>query len=424
MKKEVITSSVLNESYQKISHPSGLDMILYPMEGFSGSFALFATKYGSVDTTFKTSDDTDFITVPEGIAHFLEHKLFESEDGDAFARYAETGASANAYTSFDRTAYLFSASENFEDSLEILLDFVTDPYFTPETVNKEQGIIGQEIKMYQDDPDWRVFFNLLGSLYKENPVRIDIAGTVESIAQIDADLLYRCYNTFYNLNNMVLVIAGNFSPDSVITIADKILKPAKDIKIERHFPEEKPEVVTDYVEQVFPISQPMFMFGYRKDTISDSQDFIDSTRIKILLDIIFGEASPFYKRLYDQGLINDTFGYSSDHGRGYAFSSFTGESKDPKKVAEEIAKEIENVKKNGIDKEAFVNCKKSNWGSLISLYGNVSSVATLALSSHISGLGAYDMLDIVSETTIEELEMLLNRDFTPELSALSVVKPK
>ncbi|WP_312640611.1 EF-P 5-aminopentanol modification-associated protein YfmH, partial [Hydrogenoanaerobacterium sp.] len=226
MNKTVISSERLGENYVKIKHSSGLTMLLCPKPQFSSAYALFGAEIGSIDTTFKTSKDNDFVTVPAGIAHYLEHKLFESEDGDAFERYAKTGASANAYTSFDKTAYLFSCADNFKESIEILLDFVTHPYFTEETVRKEQGIIGQEIKMYDDNPDWRVLFNLLGALYVNNPVRVDIAGTVESIAEIDADLLYRCYNTFYNLNNMVLVVAGNFEIDTVLEAADRILKPA------------------------------------------------------------------------------------------------------------------------------------------------------------------------------------------------------
>lgn len=180
------------------------------MKGFSSVEALFGTKYGSINTMFKTSDDAEYTTVPEGIAHFLEHKLFENEDCDVFELYAKTGASANAFTSFDKTCYIFSSSHNYQDSLRILLDFVQKPYFTKENVDKEQGIIGQEIKMTNDNPDWRLFFNLLRGMYHNHPVKIDIAGTVESIAEIDADLLYKCYNTFYNLNNMVLSIGRKY----------------------------------------------------------------------------------------------------------------------------------------------------------------------------------------------------------------------
>ena len=204
MNKEIIRNELTGDEYTLIRHKSGLDILVWEMEGYSTTEALFGTKYGSVNTKFKTAGDSGYTVVPEGIAHFLEHKLFENEDCDVFELYAKTGASANAYTSFDKTCYLFSCSENYKESLDILLSFVQAPYFTQETVEKEQGIIAQEIKMCNDNPGNRVFYNMLRCLYHEHPVKIDIAGTVESIQKIDADLLYKCYNTFYNLHNMVL----------------------------------------------------------------------------------------------------------------------------------------------------------------------------------------------------------------------------
>ncbi|MBP1577986.1 MAG: insulinase family protein, partial [Oscillospiraceae bacterium] len=230
MLTETVVSRNLAENYTKIEHPSGLTLMLCPMEGFSSAYALFATRYGSIDSVFAVGDG-EFTEVPAGIAHFLEHKLFESEEGDAFALYAKTGASANAYTSFDRTAYLFSCTDKFDESIEILINLVTKPYFTAQTVQKEQGIIGQEIRMYDDDPEWRVYFNLLGALYHDHPLKTDIAGTVESISEITADLLYSCYHAFYNLNNMVLAVAGNFDIDTVVKACDKMLIPASDVKV-------------------------------------------------------------------------------------------------------------------------------------------------------------------------------------------------
>ncbi|MBQ1967206.1 MAG: insulinase family protein, partial [Clostridia bacterium] len=224
MKEKLIKNDLLKEEYYEIDHESGLKIFVMEKPDYNGAYALFGTKYGSVDTCFKIKGAESYTTVPEGIAHFLEHKLFESEELDAFERFAETGANANAYTSFDRTCYLFQCSGEFEKNLEILLDFVKAPYFTEETVQKEQGIIGQEIRMYQDSPDWQVLFNLLRGLYSKNPVRIDIAGTIESIAEINADLLYSCYKTFYNNSNMCLAVAGNVKTEEVINIADKVLK--------------------------------------------------------------------------------------------------------------------------------------------------------------------------------------------------------
>ena len=263
MSSQIIQDKHLGEQYIRVEHPSGLTMLLYPMPGFSTTYAMFSTQYGSVDTCFQAKEGGEQIRVPEGIAHYLEHKMFESEDGDAFDRYAKTGAAANAFTSFDKTCYLFTCSGKFQESLEILLDCVTHPYFTKETVEKEQGIIGQEIRMYEDDPSWRVTFNLLDSLYHNNSVKVDIAGTIESIARIDADLLYRCYNTFYNLHNMVLTVSGNFDPDEVLQVADRVLKKAPPFEAVRR-PQQEPEsVVRKRVVQHLPVALPMFYIGFK-----------------------------------------------------------------------------------------------------------------------------------------------------------------
>ena len=228
-----IKSEIAGDSYYKVEHPSGLTIFVYPKEGYTSSYAIFGTRYGSINTKFSVNCG-DIITVPDGIAHYLEHKLFESEEGDAFVRYAKTGANANAYTSFEKTCYLFSCTDKFDESLEILLDFVQDPYFTAQTVAKEQGIIGQEIKMYDDSPDWRVMFNMLEGMYHNHPVKIDIAGTVETIAEITAEKLYEVYNVFYNLNNMILCVAGNVTVDGVLKVADKMLKPCEKKEIKNY----------------------------------------------------------------------------------------------------------------------------------------------------------------------------------------------
>ena len=421
-KHSIIKSARINEQYTKIKHSSGLTMLLYPMEGFSGTYALFGTKYGSVDTRFKTGTDDDFLQVPEGIAHFLEHKMFESEDGDAFAKYAKTGASANAYTSFDRTAYLFSCTENFAQSLEILLECVTTPYFTDQTVQKEMGIIGQEIKMYEDDPNWRVYFNTMRALYHHHPLRIDIAGTVESISEIDADMLYRCYNTFYNLGNMVLCIAGNFEIDTVTEIADRMLKPAKDVVIERRNLEEPSSVYTEKIEQILPVAIPLFTVAFKADPAAEEQNAINQIMDELLIDIIAGEASPLYRRLYDSGLINSEFGGEAMSSRDYSLTMFMGESRDPEAVKAEIISEITRVRKDGIDPSAFSSCKKGIYGGHVSTFGRVESVASAMLSSYFSGVEIYDIIDKLAAITIDDLQKRLENSFDITRCAMSIVK--
>lgn len=236
LQKKESYSQRLEQRLVKIKHRSGLEIMVYPMENCSSAYAIFGTRFGSVNNCFRLENEKEAVKIPDGIAHFLEHKLFENEECDAFERYAKTGANANAYTSFDKTCYLFSCTENFEESLEILLDFVTDPYFTQQTVDKEQGIIGQEIKMYDDNPQWQVYFGAIRNLYKNHSVNVDIAGTVESIAKITPEYLYRCYNTFYSLNNMVLCVCGNVSANQVTAVADKVLKTGEAVKYENSFP--------------------------------------------------------------------------------------------------------------------------------------------------------------------------------------------
>jgi predicted Zn-dependent peptidase len=392
------------------------------MRGYSTAYALFATKYGSVDVRFKTGEDADFADVPAGIAHFLEHKMFESEEGDAFALYAKTGASANAYTSFDRTAYLFSCTENFKESLEILLNTVTTPFFTAETVQKEQGIIGQEIKMYDDSPEWRVFFNLLGALYHENPVRVDIAGTVESISEIDADLLHRCYRTFYNLNNMVLAVAGNFEPKDVLDAADRILKPAQDPRITRGVFKEPKEVREKRVEQKLPVALPLFQIGFKGEAGTEAENVRGQVIDEVLLDVIAGESSPLYRRLYDEGLINQTFGSEAMASRDYALCMFAGESRDPDRVFDEIKAEITRLSASGLEKAVFERVKKAVWGRYVGLYGKVEAVAGLMVAAHFADLPLYSLLDMAAGLPLEEANARLNTNFDVERSALSVVK--
>ena len=424
MHNKLISSQEIRQSYSVIRHPSGLTILLCPMQGYSTAYALFAAKVGSIDTTFKTGEDADFVTVPAGIAHFLEHKMFECEDGDAFARYAKTGASANAYTSFDRTAYLFSCSDYFEESMEILLDFVSRPYFTPETVAKEQGIIGQEIRMYDDSPGWRSMVGLLEALYQHNPVKLDIAGTVESIAQIDAGLLYRCYRTFYNLHNMVLAVAGNFEAQTVVDLADRILPKAAEIQIQRQVVDEPREVVSHLARMRLPVSTPQFEIGFKGLPGTEKENLLHQVQNEVLMEILCGESSPLYRRLYDSGLINATFEYEVLGGRDYMVCMYGGESRDPQEVYRQLCEEARRMRREGIDPKAFARCRKAAYGRYIGMFSRVDAVASLLVLSHFSGLdNMYQLLDALRGMTPADLERRLEEDFDPQYSAISIIDP-
>lgn len=419
-----IKSEILDEKYYEINHPTGLKIYVFPKENYKSTYAIFGTKYGSIDTRFKRSDSDEWTEVPEGIAHFLEHKLFESEELDAFERYAKTGASANAYTSFDKTCYLFQCSSNFKDNLKILLDFVQNPYFTAETVQKEQGIIGQEITMYLDVAGWMSLFNLLRCFYHKHPVRIDIAGTVESIAEITDKLLYDCYNTFYNLNNMALAVVGNATVDDVLEICDEYLKPAEPLSIEKSFEDEPREIVKDYEEYHLAMSVPEFVFGYKEaceKPIQSDRDYIETS---ILLDIIAGKMSPLYSSLIEKGLINNSFCNEYFTGYGYEAIIFEGESEDPKAVADAIKNEIARVKKEGIDKELFECVRRSSYGKEIMSYNDIDSIANSLINNDFNGWKIFDSMEIYKNITVEDLEKRLANIMQEEYSALSVVKNK
>lgn len=418
-----IKCNITGDMYYKVHHKSGLTIYIYPKEGFKSTYALFGAKYGSINTTFK-KDNGEEITVPDGIAHYLEHKLFESEDGDAFVKYAKTGASANAYTSFDKTCYLFSCADNFDESLKILLEFVQDPYFTDETVRKEQGIIGQEIRMYDDDPNWRVSFNLLGALYHNHPVKIDIAGTVETIAEITPQKLYDCYNGFYNLHNMALVIVGgNAQPSKILPLADKYLKDSPEKDVNSTFPQEPAEVVTDYVEQKFPVSVPMFHVGFKEDVKKERLTDKEMAESEILLFAIASASSELYKELEEKGLINNSFEYEHFEGPFYSSVLFGGESKNPREAAKVIRNYIDNLRQTGISKEDFEIAQKAVYGESISSLNRNESVASIIMDSDFSDREIFNYINCVKNTTYDDVNKRLLKQLDSSKSALSVILP-
>lgn len=422
MQIKEIKNELLDEKYYDISHPSGLKILVMPKPGYTSTYAIFATKYGSIDTMIQREDGS-FYEIPEGTAHFLEHKLFESEDLDAFERFAVTGASANAYTSFDRTGYLFSCSANFKENLEILLDFVQNPYFTQATVEKEQGIIGQEIDMYKDVPDWEVMFNCLRNMYVNLPVRIDIAGTHDSIAQITADTLYDCYRNFYNLNNMVLAVAGNTTVEEVLEVADSMLKPVDGKMAQRKRIEEPREVIKDYAEEKLPVATPQFMLGFKESHDAPDRTAKEIIAEEILLDMLSGPSSDLYKRLFDAKLINSSFGFEYFTGFGYACALFAGESTNPKAVAEEIKKEIKFRRENGFEPGVFERTQKKLYGRMIMGMNDVDEIANNMVISYFEGDDIFTDFEIYKTVTYDDIIALLNENLDEKYSTLSVILP-
>lgn len=419
-----VKSERLGESYFEIDHPSGLKILVYPKKNYAATYAVFGTRYGSIDTEFRLNGEEKFTCVPEGIAHFLEHKLFESEDLDAFERYAKTGASANAYTSFDKTCYLFSCTGKFQESLEILLDFVTHPYFTEKTVQKEQGIIGQEIQMCRDEAGWEALFSLLRAMYKTHPVHIDIAGTVESIAEITPELLYKCYETFYNFSNMVLCVAGNVTPDEVLSVADRLLKPQKPIRIERKFHREPREVAESYTEETLSVAFPIFSLGFKEAVETPERSLREILISDIILEAVAGKTSAFYSELLEAGLINTSFESEYFCGYGYAAWIFTGESPDGREVQKRITARIRALQESGISEADFERIRKKLYGRSIMQFNDIDGIANAMVSAYFCKEGLFDETEILQSLTLDEVNARLRTALQTDCASLSVIKPE
>ncbi|HEZ7986089.1 MAG TPA: pitrilysin family protein [Ruminococcus sp.] len=422
MEKNILSSPRTGDSCIHVKHKSGLDIYICEMPGFSSVEALFGTKYGSINTMFKTREDSDYTSVPEGIAHFLEHKLFENEDCDVFELYAKTGASGNAFTSFDKTCYLFSCSKNYTESLKILLDFVQKPYFTKASVDKEQGIIGQEIKMTNDNPEWRVFFNMLRCMYHNHPVKIDIAGTVESIAEIDADLLYKCYNTFYNLNNMVLSIAGNISAEEVLAVCDEYLKPCEDKGLETVFPDEPEEIVQSEIYETQEVGTPIFHIGYKCRACSGEERLKKSMAASVASSLLTDASSDMCRNLLKEGVINSGFGAEVFSGDSFFSVIFSGESTDPKKVRDSISSEVERLIKCGINEKDFQRIRKSTYGMMIRELNNVEAMANLMINSHMEEVSPFDAVNVLSEMKSSDVMDFIRSELRSDRLVMSVIE--
>ncbi|MBQ8163761.1 MAG: insulinase family protein [Clostridia bacterium] len=420
-------NKMLGEKYYAFKHKTGLDVYVFPKK-MTTSYALFATRYGAIDNKFKLADDEKFTEVPDGIAHFLEHKMFECEGGvDAFELYAKTGASANAYTSNAMTAYLFSSTEKFYESLEILLDFVTHPYFTEQTVQKEQGIIGEEIRMYDDHPGARLEKGLLQAMYKYNKMRIDVAGTVESIAKIDAEILYKCYNTFYNLRNMVLVICGDVDYKEVEKTCDKILRNAPKQEIIRAYDDEKEprEVFEKRAKCALSVSKPIFAIGIKDMDISSDPDkrMRKAYAMNILNDMLFSQSSEFYNELYDKNLISHDLSYSFEHTQRCSFNQLSSESQDPEKIYDFFVSYIKKIQKNGLDRETFELAKRTIYASCIKSFDSTEEIANNMVYNLFDGADILDTPDIINSIDFEYVSELLSSMFKEEYYAMSVVEP-
>lgn len=426
--KEIKMNKVMEKLYYS-KLDGGLKVYVLPKEGYSKQFAIFATNFGSVDMEFMVPGEKEITEVPAGVAHFLEHKLFEEKEGNVFDRFSRLGASANAYTGFTNTAYLFSSTANFYECLEILLGFVQSPHFTDENVEKEKGIISQEIRMYDDNGEWRSLFNMLQGLYHKHPVRVDIAGSVESITDIDKEVLYKCYNTFYHPDNMVLFVAGDVDVDRTLNlIAENIKGNLQERKedIKRCYPREPESVYKKRIEQALAVSEPLFYIGIKDKVTSLKGDelFKEDIATSVLLEIIFGKSSALYEQLYNEGLINDSFGFDFVAETGYSYSMLGGESPDPNRLFSVIEGSIASMDTEDLRKPDFLLARNKLLGRYLRNFDRLEYIASNFVSYHFKGANFLSFIELLEQIDLACVRKRFEEHIKPWTSTLSVILPQ
>ncbi len=389
---QVIESLKVKEKVYTEKLENGLTVMIIPKKGMQKKYMIWGTHYGSNESSFVVPGEQEVTNVPNGVAHFLEHKLFEQENGtNSLDTLTALGVDANAYTTNDHTAYLFECTDNFYEAMDELMDYVQHPYFTDENVEKEKGIIGQEIMMYDDYPEWRVYLNAMQAMYHVSPVKIDIVGTIETISKIDKDILYKCYDTFYNPSNMTMVLCGDFEPEALLEEVKKRLievKPKGEIK--REYPEEPEEIVQEKIEQKLEVSQPLYAIGIKDKAKGEIKKHI---AMEILLNLMIGRSSNLYKELYNEGIIYAQPSLEYEFTNIYAHVLISGQANDPEKLYEKFKKQVKELKENGINKDDFERMKKMIYGGYVKEFNDVADIARMFLADHFKGINSFDYLE-------------------------------
>ena len=404
---------------------NGLTVMIIPKKNIQKKYVIFGTYFGSVDNHFINPKTNEEVFIPDGVAHFLEHKMFEQKSGkNSLDTLSALGVDANAYTTNDHTAYLFETTENFYEALDELMDYVQNPYFTDENVEKEKGIIGQEIKMYEDHPGWQVYLNAMKCMYKDNPVRNDIAGTIESISKIDKDVLYTCYNTFYNPSNMALVVCGDFEPEKLLEdIKSRLIPKENQADIKRIYPEKENKIMQKEKIVKMELNNPLFMIGF-KDNQEESDIVKKHIAIEIILNILLGQSSDLYKQLYEEGYLISTPDLDYEFSKEYAHILISGQSKSPKEIVLRLLEKLNKLKEQGIQDEQFNRIKKKIYGNYVTEYNSVSEISRMFLADYFKGINSFDYLENYNLVTIDYAKQILNELFVEENMVVSIVENK
>ncbi|KIO62594.1 EF-P 5-aminopentanol modification-associated protein YfmH [Caldibacillus thermoamylovorans] len=414
--------------YEKMTN--GLDVYILPKKGFNKTFATFTTKYGSIDNYFVPLGQKDLKLVPDGIAHFLEHKMFEKEDGDVFGQFSKQGASANAFTSFTRTAYLFSSTTNVKENLETLINFVQEPYFTEKTVEKEKGIIGQEIQMYNDNPDWRLYFGAIENMYHNHPVKIDIAGTIDSIAKITKDLLYECYHTFYHPSNMLLFVVGPVNPQEMMNFIkdNQAKKPFTDQpEIERKFAEEPTAVAKKEQVLHMNVQTPKIMVGIKGSYTNQKGDTMLKNELstQLLMDLLFNQSSENYRGMYDAGLIDDSFSYDYTQEESFSFAMVGGDTREPEQLQEKLTSILKQAKSaKNLSEEALERVKKNRIGSFLRALNSPEYIANQFTRYVFNEMDLFKVVPMLEEITFSDVKKVANDLIADDRLTVCKVLPK
>lgn len=423
---KVINCSRIKEKAYIEELENGLKVIIIPKQESNKKYVIWGTNFGSIDNHFIVPESNEEVVLPDGVAHFLEHKMFEQPDEtNSLDTMMALGLDANAYTTNDHTAYLFECSEdeNFYKGLDELMDYVQSPHYTDANVEKEKGIIGQEIMMYDDDPGFQLYLNTLQCLYSKNPIRIDIAGTIESISGINPQMLYNCYNTFYNPSNMVMCICGNFDPESILNEVKRRLKPSKNLgKISRIYEEEPDGINQKYMEKSMSISMPIFMIGIKDKLVDASEKIKRHMAIDIILNILIGSSSRLYKELYDKQILTVEPDLEYEFSRQYAHILIGGQSNNPQKVNEMLITEIEKIKNEGINEEDFKRIRRKIYGEFVTEFNDVGSISRMFLADTIREVNSFDYAEKFDEVTLEYVTKIFNEVFDESKMVLSVIK--
>ena len=424
--REIENKNIKEKCYME-KLENGLQVIIIPKKEIQKKYIIWATKFGSIDNTFIDSTTGEKVVIPDGVAHFLEHKMFEQKNGvDSLYVLMALGLDANAYTTNDHTAYLFECTDHFYEGLDELMDYVQNPYFTDQNVEKEKGIIGQEIGMYDDDPGWQLYINAMDCLYEKNPIKVDTAGTVETISGINPEMLYKCYNTFYHPSNMVLTVVGDFEPEAILAEIKKRLKDNEARgEITRIYPEEKLEINKKYAEKEMEVSLPLFMIGF-KDNIKDKYNEVVKIHIaiEIILNMLIGKSSNLYNELYKEGYLLSQPDLEYEFGNEYSHVLIGGQSKNPQKVYEKIAEKIQEMKNNDINVQEFERIKKKIYGDYAVEYNNVADIGRMFTSDYIKGINSFEYMDKFKEIDAEYAKQVLKEIFTEDKMIMSVIKGK